>query len=205
MTVGPGRIILINGTSSSGKTTLVKGLQFSLPELWLEMGIDRFAYALPGRVLGRPTWPQLFRYVRLAGRSDGLFTIETTPLGQRFISGMHATAAALAEAGLNVIVDHVLLEQAWLDECARLWARFAVLFVGVHCPLDVVLQRELERKDRTLGQAEAQFAVVHRWGDYDVEVDTSVLTPDEAVAQIRSALVAQPATNHAGWPHRLPH
>ena len=111
MTVGPGRIILINGTSSSGKTTLVKGLQSTLPELWLEMGIDRFAYALPGRVLGRPTWPQLFRYVRPAGRSDGLFRIETTPLGQRFISGMHATAAALAGAGLNVIVDHVLLER----------------------------------------------------------------------------------------------
>jgi chloramphenicol 3-O phosphotransferase len=204
MTVGPGRIILINGTSSSGKTTLVKGLQAALPELWLEMGIDRFAYALPGRVRGRPTWPQLFRYVRPAGRSDGLFTIETTALGQQFISGMHATAAALAEAGLNVIVDHVLLEQAWLDECARLWASFAVLFVGVRCPLEVVVQRELDRRDRTFGQAEAQFAVVHRWGDYDVEVDTSVLTPDEAVAQIEGALEAPPATIHGGSVHRRP-
>ena len=184
-----GRIILINGTSSSGKTTIVKGLQSTLPDLWLEMGIDRFAYALPGRVLGQPTWPQLFRYVRPDGEPDGPFTIETTALGQRFISGMHATAAALAEAGLNVIVDHVLLEQAWLDDCSRRWAGFAVLVVGVRCPLDVVLQRERERQDRTLGQAEAQFAVVHRWADrYDVEVDTSVLTPDEAVARIASAL-----------------
>jgi len=186
-----GRIILINGTSSSGKTTIVKGLQSALPDLWLEMGIDRFAYALPGRVLGEPTWPQLFRYVRPDGEPDGRFTIETTPLGQRFISGMHATAAALAEAGLNVIVDHVLLEQAWLDECSRRWAGFAVLVVGVRCPLDVVVERERARQDRTLGQAEAQFAVVHRWADrYDVEVDTSVLTPDEAVARIATALTA---------------
>ena len=131
-----GRIILINGTSSSGKTTIVKGLQSTLPDLWLEMGIDRFAYALPGRVLGQPTWPQLFRYVRPDGESDGPFTIETTALGQRFISGMHATAAALAEAGLNVIVDHVLLEQAWLDDCSRRWAGFPVLVVGVRCPLE---------------------------------------------------------------------
>jgi chloramphenicol 3-O phosphotransferase len=187
-----GRIILINGTSSSGKTTLVKGLQSTLADLWLEMGIDRFASALPGRVLGQPTWPQLFQYVRPDGRSDGPFTIETTPHGQRFISGMHATAAALAEAGLNVIVDHVILEQAWLEECARLWARFSVLFVGVRCPLDVVLQRELERKDRTLGQAEAQFNVIHRWGDYDVEVDTAILAPDEAVAKVTRALEASP-------------
>jgi chloramphenicol 3-O phosphotransferase len=195
----PGRIILINGTSSSGKTTLVRGLQASLPELWLEMGIDRFAYALPGRVLGQPTWPQLFRYVRQDGTSAGPFTIMTTVLGQRFISGMHATVAVLAEGGLNVIVDHVLLEQAWLEECARMWTEFPVLFVGVRCPLDVVMQRELERTDRTLGQAEAQFDVVHSWGNYDVEVDTSVLTPGEAVARISEALEASPATSRSHW------
>jgi chloramphenicol 3-O phosphotransferase len=186
--VGSGRIILINGTSSSGKTTLVRKLQGTLPDLWLEMGIDRFAYALPGRVQGQPTWPQLFRYVRPDGRSDGPFSIETTPLGNRFISGMHATAAALADVGLNVIVDHVILERAWLEECARLWAKLDVLFVGVRCPLEVVLRRELEREEaRTHGQAEAQFEVVHRWATYDIEVDTSVLTPDEAVARIMAA------------------
>lgn len=198
MTVdGMGRIILINGTSSSGKTTLVKRLQSILPELWLEMGIDRFAYALPDRVLGQPTWPQLFRYVRRDGQSDGPFTIETTALGRQFISGIHATAASLADAGLNVIVDHVLLERAWLEECARMWAPFSVLFVGVRCPLGVVLRRELERKDRTLGQAEAQFGVVHGWGAYDVEVDTSVLSPDEAVARIGRALASSHATGLA--------
>jgi len=185
-----GRIILINGTSSSGKTTLVKGLQATLPDLWLEMGIDRFAYALPGRIRGEPTWPLLFRYVRLEGIPDGQFTIETTALGSRFITGMHATAAALAELGLNVIVDQVVLERAWLEECARLWADFEVLFVGVRCPLDVVVDRELDRKDRTFGQAAAQFDVVHRWAAYDVEVDTSVLAPSEAVALISAALDA---------------
>jgi chloramphenicol 3-O phosphotransferase len=196
------QVILINGTSSSGKTTLVKGLQSTLPELWLEMGIDRFAHALPGRLLGEPTWPQLFQYVRPGGRFDGPFRIETTPLGQHFIAGMHATVAALANVGLNVIVDHVLLEQGWLEECARMWARFAVLFVGVRCPLDIVIRRELERKDRTLGQAEAQFDDIHRWGDYDVEVDTSILAPDEAVAKVSHALEASRATNRGRWAPR---
>ena len=192
----PGRIILINGTSSSGKSTIVRGLQSTLPDLWLEMGIDRFAHALPGRVGGQPTWTLLFRYVRPDGRSDGPFTIETTGLGHQFIAGMHAAAAAIADAGLNVIVDHVLVEQAWLDDCSRRWAGFDVLFVGVRCPLEVVLRRELERRDRTLGQAEAQFGIVHRWADrYDLEVDTSVLTPDEAVALIAGTLDGRRATS----------
>ena len=201
-TVQPGRIILINGTSSSGKTTLAKGLQSTLPELWLEMGIDRFAYALPGRILGQPAWPQLFRYVRPDGATDGPFAIKTTALGQRFVSSMHRTAAAIAGSGINVIVDHVLLEGSWLEECRRLWAGHSVLFVGVRCPLDVVVQRELERKDRTLGQAEAQFAVAHTWGAYDVEVDTSQLTPQEAVARILAALDGAVNRSETGWSSR---
>ena len=189
---GPGRIIVIYGTSSSGKTTLVRALQAAMPDLWLEMGIDRFAYALPGRINGQPTWPLLFPYVRPDGRSDGPFKIETTALGNRFISGMHAAAAALADSGLNVIVDHVILEPEWVAEMRRLWARFDVLFVGVRCPLDTVLKREQAREDRTIGQAEAQFDVVHRWTTYDVEVDTSVLTPGEAASRILAALEALP-------------
>jgi chloramphenicol 3-O phosphotransferase len=183
-----GRIILINGTSSSGKTTLVRAVQSAMPDLWLEMGIDRFAYALPGRVDGQPTWPLLFAYVRPDGRSDGPFTIETTALGNRFIAGMHATAAALADSRLNVIVDHVILDPAWVADMRRLWASFDVLFVGVRCPLDVVLERERGREDRTIGQAEAQFDVVHRWMSYDIEVDTSVLAPAEAASRIIAAL-----------------
>ena len=201
---GRGRIIVINGTSSSGKTTLVRAVQASLSDLWLEMGIDRFAYALPGRVNGQPTWPLLFLYVRPEGRSDGPFTIETTALGNRFISGLHATVTALAESGLNVIVDHVVLEPGWVEEMSRLWAGFEVLRVGVRCPLDVVLERERGRKDRTIGQAEAQFGVVHRWMSYDIEVDTSVLTPAEATSRILAAFEVlsrrSPAEGQSGTP-----
>jgi chloramphenicol 3-O phosphotransferase len=184
----PGRIILVNGTSSSGKTALIKALQASLPDLWLEMGIDRFAYSLPGRVAGQPVWAQLFRYVPVKGALDGSFAIETTALGRQFVSAMHSTVAVLAAFGFNVLVDQVVLERSFLEEAASLWAPFNVLFVGVRCPLEVVVRRELERKERTLGQAAAQFDVTHRWAKYDVEVDTSTLDPDQAAARVRNAL-----------------
>ena len=51
-----GRIILLNGTSSSGKTSLIKALQ-TLPDVWLEMGIDRFTYAHPGGSTARRRGP----------------------------------------------------------------------------------------------------------------------------------------------------
>ena len=183
-----GRVILLNGTSSSGKTTLVRALQATLPDPWLEIGIDRFVFALPKAYLDQPLWSEVFRYVRPEGRDDGPFRIETGPLGRRLVAGMHRTVAALADSGLDVIVDHVLLDAEWLPECRRLWSPFETLFVGVRCPLEIVLERERLRKDRTIGQAEAQFAVVHRAGGYDVEVDTSVESPTEAASRIVALL-----------------
>jgi chloramphenicol 3-O phosphotransferase len=93
---------------------------------------------------------------------------------------MHRMVASLADAELSVIVDHVLLEPAWLPDLAVRLASHEVLFVGVRCPLEIVVAREAARKDRTLGQAAAQIDIVHRAGGYDLEVDTSRLTPDEA-------------------------
>ena len=88
-----------------------------------------------------------------------------------------------------MIVDHVLLEPEWLPDLAGRLAGHEVLFVGVRCPLDVVVAREAARKDRTIGQAAAQFDVVHRAGGYDLEVDTSVLTSDEAAERIALTIV----------------
>jgi chloramphenicol 3-O-phosphotransferase len=50
----PGTIILLNGTSSSGKTTLLKTLQAALPEPFLDSGLDRFLWMLPKRYLEPP-------------------------------------------------------------------------------------------------------------------------------------------------------
>jgi len=42
-----GKIILLNGTSSSGKSTLLRGLQQVLSQPYLEMGLDKFIWMLP--------------------------------------------------------------------------------------------------------------------------------------------------------------
>ncbi len=183
-----GRIILLNGTSSSGKTTLVRALQAVLLDPWLEIGIDRFVFALPRQYRDQPLWSEVFRYVREPGAAADRFTIETGPLGERIVSGMHRTVAALAHEGLDVVVDHVLLESGWLAECRRLWAPYRLLTVGVRCPLEIVIERERARGDRTIGQAAAQYAVVHRWGGYDLEVDTSTTTPELAATRIALAV-----------------
>jgi len=177
-----GRIIILNGTSSSGKTSIVKALQGILVEPFLDAGIDKFIWMLPKRFLDRPLWDDVLGQAIRAG-----------PIGHQLMSGMHHAIAALSRAGNNVIADHVLVEPVWLQECTRLFGDLPALFVSVQCPLTVLEQREQARTDRTLGQARAQYPLVHAHGVYDVTVDTSVSTPEECARQIKRRLEDGPA------------
>jgi chloramphenicol 3-O phosphotransferase len=78
-------IIFINGTSSSGKTSLLKTLQARFPEPYLDMGIDRFIWMLPKRYLDRPLWDDVL------GKA-----VQPGPLGLVLFSGMHHAIAATA-------------------------------------------------------------------------------------------------------------
>lgn len=175
-------IIFINGTSSSGKTSLLKALQKKLQEPYLDMGIDKFIWMLPSRYLDRPLWDEVLGKALHAG-----------PVGLSLFSGMHHAIAAAASRGNNVIADHALVEKAWVDECASLFAGMNAYLIGLYCPLEVLEQREKDRKDRTLGQARLQFDVIHKYTKYDLELDTSKLTTEECADNVIERLKAPPA------------
>ena len=128
---------------------------------------------LPSRYLRPPLWHDVLGHATHAGQT-----------GHQLVSGMHHAIAGLSRSGMNVIADHVMVEQAWVEECVELFSELPALFVGVHCALDVLEQREADRKDRTLGQAKAQYELVHAYTIYDLEVDTSHTSTEDCVQQI---------------------
>ena len=176
-----GTVIFINGASSSGKTGIMHALQGLLEEPFLEAGIDKFIWMLPERYLDRPLWDDVLGLADRAGAA-----------GHGLVRGMHRAIAALSQAGCNVIADHVLVEPTWAKECVDLFADLPVWLIGVQCPLDVLEQRERSRKNRTLGQARLQFPVIHKNTLYDLEVDTSLLSPEECARRIISRLDEPP-------------
>jgi chloramphenicol 3-O phosphotransferase len=166
------KIILLNGVSSSGKTTLAKALQETLETPYLHVGIDAFLDMMPQRFDEGGS----FAYVALLG-----------PV----FSGMYGSIVALAEAGNDLIVDHVMIEGEepanWTAECLERIAPLDVLKVGVHCSLEELKRREAEREDRNMGLAEWQFTRIHKTISYDVEVDTTLGRVDECVFRILKA------------------
>ena len=175
-------IIFINGTSSSGKTSLLKLLQTKLQEPYLDMGIDKFIWMLPKRYLDRPLWDDVLGKAHQPG-----------PTGLTLFSGMHHAIAAAASRGNNILADHVFVEKAWVDECAELFAEMNAYLIGLTCPLEVLEQRERARKDRTLGQARLQYEIIHKYTQYDLELDTSKLTTEECAELVIERLKNPPA------------
>jgi chloramphenicol 3-O phosphotransferase len=126
---------------------------------------------------------------------------QVAPLVPALYAALYDSIAAHSRAGLNVVVDVGHHDGRILARCARRLSGLPVLFVGVRCPLDVILDR------REAGQAgrEGEYvtrtatdpapAPIVRWqtavhvpGIYDLEVDTSVLSPDDCAAAIRRRL-----------------
>jgi chloramphenicol 3-O phosphotransferase len=178
-TIAPGTILILNGASSSGKTSLLRALQALLDEPFLDAGIDKFIWMLPKRYLDRPLWDEVLGLNVRAGL-----------VGHRLFSGMHHAIAALSRAGNHLLADHVLVEPRWVAECAVLFAPLPAYLIGLRCPLDLLEQREKQRKDRTWGQAREQFEVVHAHVVYDLEVDTALHSPEECAQRVRGMLEA---------------
>ncbi len=176
-----GTVVFLNGASSSGKTTLIQVLQKRMEGPVLNAGLDQFLWMLPGRYLDRPLWDDVLGRMTAGGAT-----------GHRLITGMHRAIAALSLAGNPVLADHVLVESAWVVDLAQTFAGLPAYLVGVTCPLAVLEERERARNDRTLGQARAQFEIVHRHGVYDLVVDTAVLAPEEAAGRILAHLQSNP-------------
>ena len=153
-----GKIILISGTSSSGKSTLARGLQQSLAEPFLHLQLDSYIEMLP--------------------RTDDW------EMFQRMVRGLNRCVGVMSEEGNNLIVDHVLVDNAWLHQLLDLLRERYVLFVGLHCPLDELERREQERDARRQGFARQQFGSIHKGKLYDLELDTSILSSEESVRQV---------------------
>jgi chloramphenicol 3-O phosphotransferase len=178
------RIVLLNGVSSVGKGSVAKALQKIASRPMLHVQMDAFLEMLPAAMFGAPEG-----YVFETTEHDGkpVTAVISGPVMETALRGMRGAVAALAEAGADVIVDEVLWDPDALADYRRRLAPFALHTVGLFAPLEVIEHRERQRGDRDLGLARWQYDKVHGGMSYDLELDTSVGTPDEIAAKIKAA------------------
>lgn len=163
----PGKIIIINGPSSSGKTTLALALQKQFDIPFIRFSFDLFIEhkAFPSEQIknGRFSWdamrPSVFR-------------------------GIQQCLPALATAGNNIIFDHIIETKAWLHHLVTLISELDVFFVGLHCSLPELERREIRRGDRHKGEAYQDFQTVHSITTYDLELNSENMLEDNVTLLI---------------------
>jgi chloramphenicol 3-O phosphotransferase len=144
-----GRIILLNGTSSAGKSTLAKELRVQLE--------PQFHYYASDQLAGAGFRP-LDEDVRFKYRES-------------FFEGFHRSIPAFAEVGLDLLVEHIVERQSWADDLEVLLSPFDVFWVGVHAPVAEIERRERLRGNRQIGEG-LYHLKTHTFCQYHLEVDT---------------------------------
>ena len=161
-----GKIIFLNGVSSSGKTTLAKALQERLAEPFFLLNMDTFAHNL--------RMPEKFY-------DNDWDNTKWNRIEDKIVSAFHQTIKTFSDMGLHTIVDRVIVDREWVELCRE----YPILFVLVTCPLEELQRREKERGDRYIGQAEEQLSeLLMSQNNYDITVDTHNNTLEECAEKI---------------------
>ena len=185
-----GQVIVLNGTTSAGKSTLAAELQAQLAALgrcWIVLGIDDFLGKLPAAWVGYFEAGQHADEGVRFERAGRVVTLRVGPMGRALLAGCRDAVVAVARRGVDVIVDEVVLDEDAWDQWAGGLADLDAFWVRVDCPVEVCEQRERARADRLTGQARSQAAFVHRHARYDLVVDTSSSTPADLAARVIEA------------------
>jgi chloramphenicol 3-O phosphotransferase len=176
MRTWPG-VIVLNGGSSSGKSSIATCLQQRLDGTWLTLGVDDLIRALshgPSDIT--------------AGGSFGITPEGAVVVGDEFPraeAAWYEGLAAMARAGANIVIDEVFLHGGESQHRLRSALKgVSVVWVGVRCQPAVAQVRERARGDRNIGMARDQAERVHRGVAYDVIVDTSATAADECALAV---------------------
>jgi chloramphenicol 3-O phosphotransferase len=187
-------IIMLNGVSSSGKSSIARALQDAWRTPLLHVGVDTFIDMMPARFCGEGQEARYgLQFVPVQTQEGPVVEIRPGPYAKRLFAGMIGAIGALARARNDIIVDEVLFGDDMLREYVRELRGQTVHFVAIHCILALVEQRERERGDRFINSAKAQFPLVHGpTRHYDLELDTSLSSPHELAGLIKDYVTNNP-------------
>jgi chloramphenicol 3-O phosphotransferase len=196
-----GLIVVLNGVPRSGKSSIAQAMQDSFEGVWMNLGVDLFS---------RHMTPA--RYHPGIGLRPGGERPDLEQFLPAWYNALYGSVVALSRAGLNVVVDVGHHEGhsrrlGILDAVARHLEVQPAFFIGIRCPLHVIMAR----RDAGAGMGETHYVTsrpdgavpeevlrweraVHQPGIYDLEVDTSVFTPIECAAAIGERIHGGPPT-----------
>jgi len=212
-----GQIIIVSGTSGSGKSTTCELLARRSDEFWLLYGIDHFMAG---------TFPAKFGHHGPRSREgihalpvdendpDGPLRWSFGDHGERAFRVLHEWVAAASRQGCNIILDHLMMtDPPLLQDIVWRLDGLPVLFVSLKPPYEVLMERVASRKmDKKmptdiLGDDAVKriierldrlrpwfYEAVYANDCHDLQIDTQAHGPEAVAAMIEQRLAQGPGT-----------
>ena len=188
--MSPGQIVVLNGAPRSGKSSIAATIQETFDGVWVNLGVDVARSMTPAR------------FQPGIGLRPGEPDHPAAPVVPVLYAALYGSIAAHADEGVNVVTDVGHHDVAILRDCARRLAGRRAVLVGVRCPIEVVMERRNASAPGSYatGAPDDPPAPVRRWqedvhvpGVYDLDVDTSVSSPEDCADAIRRLLADMPS------------
>lgn len=176
-------IVVLNGASSSGKTSTAIELKSLLGPQTICLGLDDILER--EKPFGSEHAPPFVRNLRILW-----FHFTDGRLG--LFKKLHRESVRLYEAGYNVIIETAWMDPRALRDAAVCFAPLHAFLIGMKPPLEVSEGWERNRQDRPKGQARKHYNLVHAHGVYDLLVDPSQMSPRECAVCIMERLADAP-------------
>ena len=161
-----GRIIFLNGVTSSGKTSIVEALQERDDVFFYVVANDLFQEMVGDKFLREDYWKYLSEVIIM----------------------MYHTAKLYSDMGKNVLIDGILVERDEIkphyQQLMEILKENPLDIVEVYCPLDICRERNIARGDRYEAQSEEQYTLMAENIQYSLSIDTSVNSPEECAEMI---------------------
>jgi chloramphenicol 3-O-phosphotransferase len=190
-----GTIIILNGPSAAGKSSIQKEFQYlMMPNLWVKVGIDNlFDKPMPDITLENLSYWQTrnpIRWVETTQDSAGnnVITLFTGEQGEKVAYAMNSAIVAYAQNGCNVIVDYIAYDQKWLQDLEQKCADIKTYFVAVEIPLETIEQREKARATSPGGHARSHYHTVYGDKKYDLMVNSEKHSAQEIAQQLKQLI-----------------
>lgn len=186
-----GKVIFLNGPSSSGKSTIARALQAKLQEPYLHIGIDKLIEMMPQHLNdweGSKADEGFWWKSAYDAQGHVLQHIQQGPFAQKISQLLKSVTITILDSGINLIIDEVCVgAHCSMSDWKKTLAEYKVLFVAINASVETLEERENKRGDRIRGSARAQWLDVHTDVTYDIELDTDELSLDQCINIISSA------------------